>query len=175
MKIRCHTLGSWPQARISTLMNQIHFIRSLISLPIVVPLLSIPFAVYDLDRYQVANFLIFSLVIAGIPYAIFAIIALWILWKKPVKHYWRFYWMAPPMFIPVLAAYFAVYWIEIRWLPPFDLIARIFAIYSLFVIVLGYIYVGLAWIGLKILLRLKLLKTMPNQASQDTPEDVPPL
>jgi hypothetical protein len=120
-------------------MNQIHLTRSLILLPIVVPLLSIPFAVYDLDQYQIAIFLTLSLFIAGIPYAIFATIALWILWKKPVKIYWRFYWMAPPMFIPVFAAYIVVDWITIRWLPPFDSIILLFAIYSFYVIVLGYL------------------------------------
>ena len=90
-----------------------------------------------------------SILVAGIPYATFAVVALVFLWNRPLVEYTRWSVRAPVIFIPVLVLFLA--WSEllgrVRDLLEFcDLLLVTVPL----VLLLGYAYVGLFYVGVRV-------------------------
>jgi hypothetical protein len=96
-------------------------------------------------------FLLGSLYIGGVFYLLFLAITQFVIWKKPVQWDRRTSLIAPPVFLILFILGFQVYWIITAsgsWLDS----PRALMIYSVLVIIFGYLYVGLAW-GLRGIVR----------------------
>ena len=93
-----------------------------------------------------------SILVAGIPYAAFAVVALVFLWNRPLVEYTRWSVRAPVIFLPLLALFLA--WSEflgrVRSLLEFcDMLLVTVPV----VLILGYAYVGLFYLGVRVLSR----------------------
>ena len=102
------------------------------------------------DRGFLLGGLVGSLIVAGIPYAAFAIVGLAYLWDRPLAEYIRWSVRGPVLFIPVLAVF--LMWSEflgrVRSLMEFgDLLLLTVPL----VLVVGYAYVGAFCIGVRAL------------------------
>ena len=97
----------------------------------------------------VLGILVGSILLAGIPYALFAVVALAFLWNRRLVEYTRWSVRAPVIFIPVLVLFLA--WSEllgrVRDLLEFcDLLLVTVPL----VLLLGYSYVGLFYVGVRV-------------------------
>jgi len=93
-----------------------------------------------------------AILVAGIPYATFAVVALVFLWNRPLVEYTRWSVRAPVIFLPLLALFLA--WSEflgrVRSLLEFcDMLLVTVPV----VLILGYAYVGLFYLGVRVLSR----------------------
>ena len=97
----------------------------------------------------VLGILVGSILLAGIPYALFAVVALAFLWNRRLVESTRWSVRAPVIFIPVLVLFLA--WSEllgrVRDLLEFcDLLLVTVPL----VLLLGYAYVGLFYVGVRV-------------------------
>jgi hypothetical protein len=92
-----------------------------------------------------------SLFISGVPYTIFLVITQLIIWSKPPRWDRITSLIAPLLFLPTFLAGFQIYWsitAKGSWLDS----PRALVAYSSLVLIIGYLFVGLAW-GLRAILR----------------------
>ncbi|MDZ7716438.1 MAG: hypothetical protein U5J95_09525 [Balneolaceae bacterium] len=105
-----------------------------------------------------AAFLIFSLQVAGIPYLLFLVASHFLLKKDFIKGLKQYSFIAPLIFIPILMI---GYWIttylyallvgDSSWIIPFSDIIATMGLFSIYVMVVGYTYVLLAFLGYHLL------------------------
>lgn len=98
-----------------------------------------------------------TLFIAGIPYILFLVIMQSFIWSKPKRWDRISSLLSPPLFLLVFLAGFQIYWsitAKGSWLDS----PRAVVAYSILVLVVGYLYVGFAWLFLVILQRIRILK-----------------
>ena len=124
--------------------------------PLVLPWLVWPlyepaFAVLPQWATALLEVFVFSPVIAGIPYFVFALVATrWLRSRTMREHRWLL-WRAPLFFVPVFAIYFiALQFVQALFSDPWPWFAASLELvgrFSVYVLVLGYAYV-LATVGL---------------------------
>ena len=97
----------------------------------------------------VLGVLVGSILLAGIPYAFFAVIALALLWNRRLVEYTRWSVRAPVIFIPVLVLFLV--WSELlgRVRGLLDFCGLLLVTVPL-VLLLGYAYVGLFYVGVRV-------------------------
>ena len=133
--------------------NVIRYVRIAVFLPLLVPACAYLLHVLGLvDRSFLLGGLVGSVVIGGIPYAAVAVTALAYLWNRPVADYMRWSLRAPIVFIPVLVAFLV--WSQflgrVQSLLEFcDIL--LFTVPA--VLIVGYAYVGLFYVGVRALSR----------------------
>ena len=96
----------------------------------------------------VVGILFSSIVIAGVPYALFAVVGLGLLWKRPLSDYVWWAVRAPLVFAP-----FFILWLFVsRALGvvrgPWDFVAAMVWSFCL-IVPIGYVYVGIFLVGLR--------------------------
>ena len=146
-------------------MREKYYWRMVSLLPLLVPMISL-ISIYTRKSFvdtpgppasvgQV--FLLGSLFYGGIFYVIFIVITQAFIWAKPTKWDRRVSLIAPLIFLLLFLLGLQIYWVVTSSGSWFDN-PRIFLISSLLVLILGYIYVGIAW-GIQVILRsLRMLK-----------------
>jgi hypothetical protein len=133
--------------------NVIRYARTAVFLPLLVPGLFYLLHLLALaDRGFLLGGLVGSIVIGGIPYAAVAIIALAYLWNRPLADCMRWALRAPIVFMPVLVAFLV--WSQllgrVQSLLEFG---DILLITAPAVLIIGYAYVGLFYVGVRVLSR----------------------
>ncbi len=91
-----------------------------------------------------------TLFIAGIPYFVFLVITQLIIWSRPIRWDRIASLVSPPAFLLIFLAGFQIYW-SISGVGGWLDSPRTLSAYSLLVLVVGYLFVGLGWFLLVIL------------------------
>ena len=140
--------------------------RLVSSLPLVIPLV----LYFGPDLWNSLNYSpntpasigqIFSLgtlFIAGIPYILFLVIIHSVIWSKPRRWDRISSLLSPPLFLLVFLVGFQIYWSitsKGSWLDS----PRALVAYSGLVLVVGYLYVGFAWLLMVILRGIGILNS----------------
>jgi hypothetical protein len=140
-------------------MREKYFWRAISLLPLLLPLVTIissrirnSFMGTPAPPASVGQvFLLGSFFIGGIFYVLFLVITQSIIWSKPVKWDRRATLIAPLIFLVIFVFGFQIYWIVTSSGSWFDS-PRLLLSYSLIVLIIGYIYVGIAW-GIWVIMR----------------------
>ena len=117
--------------------------------------------IFDLPSPAASILQIFSigtLFISGVPYIMFLIITQLIIWSKPPRWDRITSLIAPLLFLPTFLAGFQIYWsitAKGSWLDS----PRALVAYSGLVLIIGYLFVGLAWGLMAILRGIGILKS----------------
>ena len=153
-------------------MREKNYWRVILLLPLVLPLISlasssIRTSITGTPGPQASFgqvFLLGSLFYGGIFYVVFITITQAILWKKPVRWDRKVSLIAPFIFLLVFIVGLQIYWIVTSsgtWTDS----PRALLIYSVIVLITGYLYVGVAWAIRAIARRLGLINEGINQQS----------
>jgi hypothetical protein len=97
-----------------------------------------------------------SFVLAGLPYALFAVCALLLLWGRDALAYRRFAMAAPVVFSVFLSLWY-IAGAALAGAPMFHESLQVLGILAIFVLPLGYLYVGLCFLGQRSLMRRGLM------------------
>ena len=141
-------------------MRRIHFLRGLLALPIGMPIVTAPFAA--LDGFAQGPFLVsvVALYFGILPYLAFVLCVAWFLRRSEAGAFARFLVRAPIWFlIPTNLGVLHLQLNSIRepsWFP--------YALSSLFVLAVGYAYVGIGWALYRLAAGLRLFAA-PRAAS----------
>ncbi len=139
-------------------MREVYYLRACMALPMVVPVLAIASVRLGVDSGKLLSILVWSLFVGGIPYAAFAIVSVIIMWNRPPIAYWRWAMLAPLAFSVIFSVALTLAGvIERGTLPPLDVIFGSGAYYSLVIVPVGYGYVGLTWLGYKLLSKFEIV------------------
>lgn len=103
-------------------------------------------------------FLIFSLQVAGIPYLLFLVVSHFLLKIDFIKGLKQYSFIAPLIFIPILMV---GYWVttyvyalatgDSSWVIPFSDVTATMGLFGAYVMVVGYTYVLIAFLGYQLL------------------------
>ena len=128
----------------------IWYARIVVFLPLLVPACVYLLHVLGLvGPSLVLGILVGSILLGGIPYALFAVVALAFLWNRRLVEYTRWSVRAPVIFIPVLVLFLV--WSELlgRVRGLLDFCGLLLVTVPL-VLLLGYAYVGLFYVGVRV-------------------------
>jgi len=135
-------------------MSEVRFFRFAAALPIAIPLVAYGLLAFSsaLPAGVVSWLLVLaaSLWIGGIPYALFALMTLWLLRERPPSTYRLIALLAPTMFAALFVVGQFIVWIYFGASGPIN---REFLIFPAWCLILGYAYLAVVFIGLRILRR----------------------
>ena len=105
-----------------------------------------------------------SILLAGIPYAAFAVVGLVYLWNRPLVEYLRWSVRAPLIFVPILAAF--LMWSQLLGrVRSFLEFGDMLLVTAPVVLLVGYAYVGLFYVGVRVLSRGRTKSVVFNAES----------
>ena len=128
----------------------IWYARIAIFLPLLVPACVYLLHVLGLvGPSLVLGVLVGSILLAGVPYTVFAVVAVAFLWNRRLVDYTRWSVRAPVIFVPILA--FFLLWSQLlgrvrSFLEFCDMLLMTIPL----VLILGYAYVGLFYVGVRV-------------------------
>ncbi len=159
-------------------MKRVTYLRLAAVFPLL-PLAALPLlssgAVVDDFLQGILGVLVMSVLIGGIPYAGAAGLSLYLLRSKSPEAHWRLARWAPLIYVPLFGvALFASGQVVKPSTALRDLLAIPFlsAVYAIYVLPVGYLYVLLAWLGYR---SLERLGSFEDAAQQGNEADRPPL
>ena len=144
-------------------MREIFYLRLCATFPVVIPVIAFQAIHFGFNPLDVNVIFAFSLVFGGVPYAIFALGMLYWLRDSPSRTYWKAAAVAPILFIVVFAVTAIAFRVivdlvenGIILLRPADFLVLVL-FFPLYILPIGYFYVGLAYLGYRVLKRCRCL------------------